>query len=99
MTVAAGLLEEDHLIDAGVLEALEMRAHVVGRADAALAEGVLLGRRRDQPVGAVAALGDEVRPQARATRHRVPGDQRLDRVGEELEAFLAAPDRLGALAM
>ena len=38
--VGAGLLHEDHLIDPGILVALQMRAQLIGRADTATARVV-----------------------------------------------------------
>ena len=83
--LSPALLDEDHLIDARLLEAAQVLAQLVGRADAAASAGV--GQQRRAPsrsgpdVGAPGLVGPEDVVVA-------------EPVAEEAEAVLAAPARL-----
>src|ERR1700731_3175612 len=98
MGIAAGLLQEDDLIDSGVLQGTQVPDHVVRCADAGATRRIAR-RCRNQFVGAPAPLGQILAPQIRAPRYGVVRDKRVERIAEKLEALLSAPDRLSAVAM
>src|SRR6202041_3883470 len=98
VAIAPGLLQEDHLVDAAVLESFEMRPHVVGRADAR-GSGADLFERIDHRRGTIAALLDIMAPKFGAAGNAILRDQRVERVAEELKTLVAAADRFGAIAM
>ena len=92
MFIAAGLLQKDHLVDAGVPEALDVLADVVGGADAVGVAGGGLGGGNDLVVACGARLL-EVCEQAGAPRIHIVRYQGVDGIGKELEPFLPTPDR------
>src|SRR6185436_8007200 len=82
VAVVAALLDEDRLIDADPLERLEVRAHLVGIADAA-------GRHHRERRRAL-----ELLPDARARGDVRTRDVEVrERIAEELEALEALADR------
>src|SRR5260370_20103888 len=72
-----------------------MPAQFFGRADARRLPYPL--PRSREPLGLVAALALEVRPESAAAGHRVLRHQGIQRIAEELESLLATSDRLGAI--
>ena len=98
MLIAARLLDEDHLIDTGVAHRPQVATGVVRCPDATRVLVTECGRigdlrlDRSRPAAAL-----ELTPEVGASRRLVVGDQRIERVPEELETFLAAPDRLGLI--
>ena len=98
VAVAAGLLQEDDLVDTAFDEAGKMRAHVLRRADAGRIGADALDRG-DHRFSAVAAQLHVLAPEIGAAGHGVPRHQCVDREAEELKAFVAAANSLGAVAM
>ena len=78
VAVAAGLLDEDHLVDTDVAHLAEVAASVVGRSDAArvpVAERLGLGDPALDAVRRASAL--ELAPQVGASRSLIVGDERV----------------------
>src|SRR5690606_24065770 len=100
VTVAARLLDEDHLIDANVTHLGEVAGGVSRCADAARVVVAAGGGGRDASYGAVGwAPRLELLPHRRAPGDLVVGDERVERVTEEFKSLLAAPDRFGAVVV
>ena len=111
--VAAGLQHEDHLIDAGLLEATEVLADLIRRADTAAQSGGvtrgLLGTEHvdacggGDRVGVVTLRGsalDVLRPHVGLARLVLAEHVEVtERVAEEVGAFGAAADRLVLVVM
>jgi hypothetical protein len=98
VSVASGLLDEDHLVDADVAHLAQVARRVRGCADATREQLALRVGRCDAPLDAVGrAARLELAPQVGAPWHLVVRHQRVQCVAEELEALLPAPDRLGAV--
>src|SRR5690606_7245115 len=98
MLVAPGLLHEDYLIDTSIPEGLEMRAHVIRRADAR-SDGVCPLCRVDHFLRAVAARLDVVAPDVRAAWHCVMRNKRIQRIAEKLKAFMTTTNGFFAVMM
>ena len=84
VAILPALLDEDQLVDAGVLERLEVRAELVRRADAASA-----ARFRELWPGLLEALPDVGPPGSVIAEDIVVPEG----VAEEAEAVFAAPPR------
>src|SRR5262245_48877162 len=100
--IPPGLLQQDDLIDAGVLEVLDMSAEISGRADAGRSlEGArqAFRRRRSRIEDAAAVLLAELLEQAGAAGHRIVGDKGRYGKAKELEPFHPASDRLLTVRM
>src|SRR5262249_9153702 len=94
--IPPGLLQQDDLIDAGVLEVLDVSAEISGRADAGRSlEGARQAfRRRRGRIEDAALLLLELLVQAGAAGPCIVGDKGRYGKAKDLEAFHPAPDRL-----
>src|SRR5690606_16302904 len=87
---SAALLDEDHLIDPGVLERPQVGGQVAGRADTAASADLRQ----------ICARYLKAVPDIGSTRSVITVDVVMsERVAEELEAFGAAPLRFGGVRM
>jgi len=91
MRVAPGLLQEDGLIDSGILQGAKVTDHILRRSIPEL-RGASPAAAATQLIASLAASG-QILPTDSYGGHGVVGDERIERVAEKFESFLSAADR------